>query len=263
MSPRFSCADCGARFKLRVRGAGRTTECPRCGSEIEIVVSAAAGEATRVDSLGIRFLNGDATVLGDLLDAHRHSLERALLTRYGAYLQHADVDDAMSIALGRLWRSRLSFDPTQGALSAWFYAIVFSVASNLWKSARARAMRVDFTDPAGLDRLPSRPDDAQQSLSLRFSADFEAVASALQSLPITHRRILLADASSPSGVAGSAELAAELGTCPSTIREYRRRARERLRRIIQEERKRGREEERKRGREDIPMHMISVTAGCK
>jgi DNA-directed RNA polymerase specialized sigma24 family protein len=52
-------------------------------------------------------------------------------------------------------------------------------------------------------------------------------------LPENQRRIVLADADSPDGSVSSGDLAKELGIPASTVRVYRRRALERLRREIE------------------------------
>ena len=77
--------------------------------------------------------------------------------------------------------------------------------------------------------LRVRPDQLRELLAL---------------LPENQRRIVLADADSRDGVVASHDLAKELGIPPSTVRVYRRRALERLRREIEQ---RGLDSQRIRG----------------
>ena len=75
-------------------------------------------------------------------------------------------------------------------------------------------------------------DDDDLALTQRIPS--EQLRELLALLPENQRRIVLADADSRDGVVASHDLAKELGIPPSTVRVYRRRALERLRREIQQ-----------------------------
>jgi RNA polymerase sigma factor (sigma-70 family) len=159
-------------------------------------------------------------------------------------MQTADIDDVLSVALHRLWRSRKRIDPRR-PLRTWFGRIVRNVACNVMK-ARRRAVRRRqvLTAPQKMDRMPCRECEAPDSPATA-NPDLPRILSALPFLPPNYRRILLADAVAPTGVAPTDVLARELGLSPSTIREYRRRAPGKVRRIIErQERERERESRR-------------------
>lgn len=201
-----------------------------------------------VEPLGRRLREGDASVLADVLRVHGPSLSRHLLIHYAPLLQAADAEDALSIALFRLWHSRASFNPRKGSLGAWFRKIVLNVARNLVKSARTnRRLREVLMDPADMDRFLSRESE-ETVIDSTDCAESLAVSTALRSLSSKRRQILLADSVAPAGIVPSGVLAQELGLSPSTVREYRRRARNQVRRRLHLAERERAERERERGK---------------
>jgi DNA-directed RNA polymerase specialized sigma24 family protein len=92
------------------------------------------------------------------------------------------------------------------------------------------------TEPTQLAETADRRrshEDAEDDPSAAESIPSEQLRELLALLPENQRRIVLADAGSRDGVVASHDLAKELGIPPSTVRVYRRRALERLRREIQ------------------------------
>lgn len=181
-----------------------------------------------------RLLAGDETVLEVLLRNDGPSVAALLRKRFPGVLTDSDVEDVLAAGLFRVWQHRHRFNPQLASLRVWFCRICENVARDLlrlgWHRARRRERSVDHGElqahavPVG--------DESRSAPTLRICP--EQLFELLHSLPDHQRRILLADAESRDGAVPSRELAAELGIPPSTVRVYRRRALERLKRAIEQ-----------------------------
>ena len=130
----------------------------------------------------------------------------------------------------------------QASLRVWFFRIAENLARDVlkhgWHKARQLELSIEPTRLAEvIDRR--RPNgesgtdvDGDELPTLRVPP--ELLRELLARLPENQRRIVLADADSRDGLVASHDLASELGIPPSTVRVYRRRALERLRREIEE-----------------------------
>ena len=185
--------------------------------------------------LGNRLRSGDASVLETILRSHGPSVRAVLRSKFFGSLTEPDFEDVLATALFRLWQSRERFDATKSSLRVWFFRIATNVARDVFKHGWHKARRLEqVVEPVFLaDSLSthdrSEDDDESQSEPVLSSS---ALAELLAVLPESQRRIVLADAASAEGVVPSQQLADELGIPPATVRVYRKRALERLRREI-------------------------------
>jgi RNA polymerase sigma factor (sigma-70 family) len=187
--------------------------------------------ATVGESLGARLHNGDQSVLQAILRDHGPPVAKYLLFRYPGRLQTHDVDDALNIALYRLWTHRNAFNPSRN-LRRWFGRIVINAARDIMKSNLAGARPRYIVDPSRRDDDSGRRPRVDSHRSTN-GPDLMAIHDALERLPAIQRRIVMADACTPHGTACSRTLAEELAVRPATVREYRRRALRRLRRALE------------------------------
>ncbi len=192
--------------------------------------------------LGARLRAGDEDVLEVILRTHGPPILALLRQRFVGPLTATDFEDVLSAALFRMWLHRARFDPAQASLRVWFFRIAENLARDVLKHGWHKARQLELsTEPLllaeAVDHRRTNGESAVDALDgelpvLRVPP--ELLRELLALLPENQRRIVLADADSRDGVVASHDLASELGIPASTVRVYRRRALERLRREIEQ-----------------------------
>lgn len=192
--------------------------------------------------LGARLKAGDEDVLEIILRTHGPPILALLRQRFIGPLTATDFEDVLAAALFRIWQHRARFDPSQASLRVWFFRIAENIARDVLKHGWHKARQLELSTESQLlaevvDRR--RPNgksgfDPNDGELPTLRVPLELLRELLSQLPENQRRIVLADADSRDGVVASHDLANELGIPPSTVRVYRRRALERLRREIEE-----------------------------
>lgn len=203
-------------------------------------------QTTEQADMAQRLLNDDEQVLEDILRAYGSMILVVLSRRYQNVLREADIEDVVSIGLFRLWKNRTRFDRRKASLKVWFFRITENAARDVlrhgWHKARQLEVTSDtalvsLADPSGNGRAVS-PYDEHQGIP---SNDDENPPTNLQldlreivaDLPEKQRYIVMADAATPEGTASSQLLGAELGIPDSTVRVYRKRAMDRIKRELE------------------------------
>ena len=180
-----------------------------------------------------RLLRDDESAIQDLVRAYGPTISCALSQKYKGCQSREDLEDVLAIALFRLWQNRRRFDSTKASLRTWFYCIAENVIQDVLRSGWHKARRREAPLPdLSLLQQPtvSQLDERSQPATPNgTSRDLQAI---LDKLPSAQRHIVLADANAPEGLANSADLASELGLSTSTVRVYRKRALEAIRREL-------------------------------
>ena len=208
------------------------------------------GQAEEIDRLPERLANGDEKTLEEILREYGPPVRGLLARKYCGVLGEGDFEDVLSIALFRVWQHRERFDPTRASLKAWFYRIATNAARDVLRYGWHKARRLEVSyeaaslasvsvDPASVGRAAEASDAfSENDRSETDSDDVEnpeheevrqLLREVLATLSEKQRRIVLADAASKEGKVPSQELSDELGIPPATVRVYRRRAIEKLR----------------------------------
>lgn len=191
--------------------------------------------------LGTQLRAGDQQVLERILRTHGPPILALLQQRFSDRLTPHDFEDVLAAALFRVWQHRTRFDATRASLKVWLFRIAENIARDVLKYGWQKARQLESSlepsqlamsiDPRAVDH--NLPDEDEPDVTeLRIAP--EILRELLALLPENQRRIVLADADSPEGLVASQHLATELGIPPSTVRVYRRRALERLRREIEQ-----------------------------
>ena len=213
---------------------------------------------TRSDSppdLGAKLRAGEEAVLEVILRTHGPPILTLLRQKFVGPLTATDFEDVLAAALFRVWQHRTRFDPALSSLRVWFFRIAENIARDVLKHGWHKARQLELSlEPMLLAEAVDRRtnsavrlgeddgysvngrDDGEQradghSPALRVAP--EQLRELLALLPEKQRRIVVADAESRDGIVASHDLAKELGIPQSTVRVYRRRALERLRREIE------------------------------
>lgn len=202
-------------------------------------------QTTEQADMAQRLLDNDEQVLDDVLRAYGPMLLIVLTRRYQNVLREPDIEDVVSIGLYRLWKNRSRFDRRKASLKVWFFRITENAARDVlrhgWHKARQLEVNSDAAltgaaDPSGHGHVPDAAsqnptevefDDRQTPTNLQLDLR-EIVAE----LPAKQRFIVTADAATRDGTASSQILGAELGIPDSTVRVYRKRAMDRIKREL-------------------------------
>jgi RNA polymerase sigma-70 factor, ECF subfamily len=192
--------------------------------------------------LAARLRAGDEDVLEVILRTHGPPILTLLRQRFVGPLTATDFEDVLAAALFRMWQHRARFDPTLASLRVWFFRIAENMARDVLRHGWHKARQLELsTEPTQLAEVIDRRRQNAESIvggeddsSLAHIIPPAQLRELLALLPENQRRIVLADADSRHGVVASHDLAKELGIPPSTVRVYRRRALERLRREIEQ-----------------------------
>lgn len=182
---------------------------------------------TEPTELADRLQESDPSALEDVLRHLGTAVLILLRRRFQEVLREEDLEDVLSIGLFRLWTSRDRFDPDKASLRVWFYRICENAARDVlkygWQKARtleiqSQVLVIDHCRPSESECVVTRT---------ALQHDLREI---LAELPETQRTILLADAEARDTVACSLRLGQDLGLPASTIRVYRKRALDHVRR---------------------------------
>ena len=199
---------------------------------------------TQQSSMEQRLIEGDERVLAEILRDLGPPMRAVLLRRYHHVLREGDIDDAISIGLYRMWANRAKFDGAKASLRVWLFRIVENAIRDVlrfgWHKARAMEVRggcefladIPVNDGGQPDRESDAAESSQQSRPpTARQLDLREIIAAL---PERQRQIVLADAAAKDRVANSQRLAEEMEIPAATIRVYRKRAMDRIRKELKQ-----------------------------
>jgi RNA polymerase sigma factor (sigma-70 family) len=195
--------------------------------------------------LALRLMEDDESALVEVLRHYGPGIELALRGKYELFTRQ-DAEDVLALALMRLWESRASYDETRGSLRTYFYRIADHAACDVFKYGwhKARQREVDYGKENDLDSItsgqpatdcgshegdkPAKKKGGKQEKRLR---DLKEI---VDSLPEKHRHIIWSDACAKDEVADAGQLGDELEIAAGSVRVYRKRAMEAIRKKMRE-----------------------------
>lgn len=190
--------------------------------------------------LAVALLDNDERALEEILRLYGPDIFEILhnkFTKRMGVLRYEDVEDVVSVALGRLWEARDDYDDAKGSLRAWFYRIAENVAMDVLKHGWYKARRLEknvgqdhLQEAAGVTPVTQEPQD--RGAKRKRSKEESDIQLVLSKLPEAQRTIVMADSASRDGKASNDLLADELGIPAAHVRSYRTRAFATIRREI-------------------------------
>ena len=173
--------------------------------------------------------SGDEEGLRRLLEDYAGRVRGALRKGFGHVLDDLEIDEAMSQAALRIWRTRSGFDARRGPLPAWFVVIARNCARRILAGRRRHdcARLTDVATPDGQDAQTAEGVGARAAAPL-----LQVVTSCIDALEPRQRAVLLADMAA-GGVAPTAQVAAELCITPNSVYVARSTGRKALREALQ------------------------------
>ena len=193
-------------------------------------------DVTENADLAQRLLESDQSCLEEILRLFGAGILALLRRRFLEVLREEDLEDVLSIGLFRLWLSRQRYQHERSSLRVWLYRICENAARDVlrmgWQKARARELN---SEEALLGFCQRDVEMCRENIANNIdepspTAVHHDLKEVLSEIPNVQRTILLADAAARDGVACSQRLSDELGIPPSTVRVYRKRALDRVRR---------------------------------
>lgn len=182
------------------------------------------------DELVFRLSENDDTVLADVLKHFGGSIRGLLVAKYDDFNEQ-DAEDAMSIAINKLWENRHQYDESKGALRTYLFKIADNTVKDVFKSgwAKARTTPLDLVDESHFACVeePVPENEKRRSRKDREKKERQELndlRSVIDDLPERQRRIVMSDVYAKDRVTDSAWLADELGIAKASVRVYRLRA---------------------------------------
>lgn len=175
----------------------------------------------------------DHEALCTLLRTFGPKVKGWLQSRYGAVLQSAEVDEALSVVAFNAWRFADRFDPTKGPLSAWLIGIAGNAARSIIRGEQKhRSKHFEYSenyDPAWSTDVAVNDESVDcDDSSLERLEDLDR---SIADLPPLQRAVIEADLASSSQT-DDQRMAVIHGTTKNSIQVSRHKAIKNLRRSM-------------------------------
>jgi len=170
--------------------------------------------------------------LEEIIREHAKAVRDILIPRYRGGLTPSDIDDVVAVAAHRLWKHREEFANLRSP-RAWFVRIADNVARDVlrcgWQKARQLEVAAEksYLESFSPAQAPRSADPDPERV--------ERIRSIVEALPEKQRKIVWADALSRGGNISAEDLARELDIPTGTVRVYRKRALDKLRKLFTEQ----------------------------
>ena len=185
--------------------------------------------------LAQRLLQDDEQVLEEVLRAFGPSILAVLSQRYRDVLRSQDIEDVLSIGLFRMWTNRAKFDAKKASLKVWLFRIVENAARDVlrhgWHKARSMEVTGEFALIGATKPEPVPSEDIDENKQAPCALQME-IREIVAGLPDSQRYIVMADAATRDGTACSKSIGAELGMPAATVRVYRKRAMDKIKKEL-------------------------------
>ncbi|NLF73645.1 MAG: sigma-70 family RNA polymerase sigma factor [Candidatus Anammoximicrobium sp.] len=192
--------------------------------------------------MALRLMDDDESALATIIKRYGPAIAIAISRRFG--LNEQDAEDVLSIASHRLWEARHRYDDGVATLRTYFYRIAVNAARDAFKHGwqKARALCVDVGAENDVDTIASVDNGPEQCgctnagspKQRQPSKKLKDLAEIIDGLPPAQQHIIRRDSCARDDVACSSWLADELGIAVASVRVYRGRAMETIRRQMRE-----------------------------
>ena len=187
------------------------------------------------DDIALKLICGEESVYEDIVRNYAPAIQAWLLSLpFG--LSRDDAEDLVCEAIMRLWEKRERYDDSKGSVRSYLYKIAKNLLLDRPKSSRFKTMQQErhVSDEYMKNLAAPKKKSASKSPEDQDMPILIAVRETLRELPEMQRKVLLEDAGATEELPAP-ELGEILGGIPAgTIRQYRKRGKDTLRRKLTE-----------------------------
>ena len=183
---------------------------------------------------------GNQSVLDEILRVKGALVEHALRGRFAGVLNETDLEDAISVALFRLWTYRNKFDSRRSSVGAWFYLLARNAAIDI---LRVQSRQRELTNERQLlERVTQEvkpachdkgADQHTHSVYHSYTPAYNAIRDAIEKLDEIDRRIVMAFIYRNEDEDWTDGIAEELGLSRNAIRIRNSRTLKKVRRQLE------------------------------
>jgi len=187
------------------------------------------------EDIALKLMCGEESVCEEIVRNYAPAIKAWLLTLKLGFTQE-DAEDIVCEAIARLWQKRDQYDDSKGSLRSYLFGIARHLVLDRPKTSRFKTMRQERQ--VGDEYLKNLAAPKTKSASKTPQDPDEpiliALREALRELPEMQRKVLIEDAGATEELP-AAQLGEILGGIPAgTIRQYRKRGKDALRRKLLE-----------------------------
>lgn len=186
------------------------------------------------EDLAAAMMCGDAEAARTVLRMHLEPVKELMKGTYGKTVQQIHIDEAVSFAVAKMWRTAGNYDKARGTLGAWLFIMAQSRLIDILKREKRHRVRYPLLDPEydcpvscptdGSDQ-PKDKEEAQELQDLKY-----VIENKLQG---DQKTIILADLAA-GGRADGGSLAEILNTTKETVYSSRSKAHAKIRKEMKE-----------------------------
>ena len=187
------------------------------------------------EDIAIKLVCSEESVYEDIVRNYAPAIQAWLLSLpYG--LSPDDAEDIVCEGIMRLWEKRENYKESEGTVRNYLYKIAKNLLLDRPKTSRFKTMQQErhFSDEYLKNIAAPKKKSARKSSEDQDMPILIVLREAIRELPEMHRKVLLEDAGATEELP-AAELGKILGGIPAgTIRQYRKRGKDTLRRKLAE-----------------------------
>ena len=196
------------------------------------------------EDLAIRMMCGDKEALREVLHRYLEPARDLLTSTYATTVQPLDIDEAMNVAIYRMFYAAGKYDKTKGTLRAWFYTIAQRAVIEIFRREKRHRRKHPLRDVEIDPPDTSNESENDEPLSKERKKELRELDNVIENKLKGHQKAIIKADLVADGVADAACLAEMLNTSKESIYVSRHKAHENIRKemmhLIQErERSRG------------------------
>lgn len=187
------------------------------------------------DDIALKLMCGDESVCEEIVRNYAPAIQKWLL-KLPFGLSREDAEDLVCEAIARLWEKRDQYDDSEGSLKSYLFQITKNLLLDRPKTSRFKTMCQErhINDDYLKNLAAPKKKSVSKSPQDRDEPILVALREALRELPEMQRKVLIEDAGATHELP-AAQLGEILGGIPAgTIRQYRKRGKDTLRRKLVE-----------------------------
>lgn len=181
------------------------------------------------EELAISIMCGDEEALRTVLRTHLEPVKELMKGTYGKTVHQLLIDEAVSFAVAKLWRTAGNYDKARGTLGAWLFIMAQSRMLDILKREKRYRLRNPSLSPEFDCAISCLTDGSDQPKDKAEAQELNELIYVIQTKLKGHQKtIILADLAA-GGRADAGSLAEILNTTKEAIYVSRHKAHQKIR----------------------------------